>query len=37
MLRSWAREDFDFRVRKAGYWGGVLGLLVLCADGAATL
>lgn len=29
MLASWDREGFDFKVRAAGYWGGVIGLGVL--------
>jgi hypothetical protein len=31
-LLSWDREELDFRVRKGGYWGGMLGLVALGID-----
>ena len=32
LLLSWDREELDFRVRKGGYWGGMLGLVALGVD-----
>lgn len=32
LLLSWDREELDFRVRKGGYWGGMLGLVALGTD-----
>ncbi|MEX1141518.1 MAG: hypothetical protein WEB79_04320 [Thermoleophilaceae bacterium] len=34
VLLSWGREDLDFRVRRAGFWGGAIGLAALLVDGA---
>jgi len=31
-LLSWSRDDLDFQVRRAGYWGGAFGLGALLVE-----